>query len=518
MHVDAREIESGSVIEGDLCIIGAGAAGLSIALEFDGSPVRVILLEGGGFEYDEQVQELYSGRTTGQPYFPLKACRLHYFGGTTGHWGGQCSPLDDVDFAERPWVPHSGWPIQRGELEPFYERAHEILDLGPYTYDVASWLSANPKLGTPLSPDGGVWSKLWRFVPPPKLKFGKKFRSRIVESKNIQLYTYANVMKLQLDEGASRIESVSVSNHAGKKHTVRARQFVLAGCSIQNARLLLASNDRLPAGLGNEHDLVGRFFMEHLELKAAELWLRRANPLKLYQYNYGETAARIEFAISAEKQREHAILNGTASLMPLSLAREIKPVIEVWGDGDPRQSLRVLTVDREKSRDRLKKASPEARLPEHQAYEVFLRLEQVPNPNSRVTLDSERDALGMPRATLHWELSRIEKHTIRTVCRLIAQQLGAADAARVRLMEYLRDEADDSWPSFTGGGWHHVGTTRMSDDPRQGVVNRDCRLHRIPNLYVAGSSCFPTSGAVNPTLSIVAMSLRLADHLRQNFR
>lgn len=519
MHFDIRGVETGAIIEGDICIVGAGAAGLSIAMEFNHSPVRVILLEGGGFEYDGEMQELYRGQTTGQPYYPLTASRLHHFGGTTGLWGGQCSPLDGIDFVEREWVENSGWPIKRSDLDEFYARAHQLLGLGPYNYRVADWRRANSGLVELLEPNDSVESKLWRFVPPSLLNFNKNFRSVVVGSKNVTLYTYANATKVLVNDTATSATGIAVTNHAGRSHVVKARHYVLGCCAIQNARLLLASNDRATAGLGNAHDIVGRYFMEHVELKAAELWLHEPNPLKLYQYRYAETSARAELAITAGKQREHAILNGTASLIPLSLARAIKPMIEVWSDDDPRKSLENLVMDREYSDYCARKFHRGAgRSLEHKAYELFMRVEQAPTFGSRVGLDTERDALGVPRVKLHWELSRLEKHTVRTICELIARQVGLAGVGRVRLFEYLRNEADNAWPSFTGAGWHHIGTTRMADDPKKGVVNRDCQLHGVGNLFVAGSSCFPTSGAVNPTLSIIALSLRLADHLKRQLQ
>src|SRR5882762_922857 len=113
MHIDAKALENNTVIEGDLCIIGAGAAGISMALEWINTSYKIILLEGGGFEYEDQMQDLYSGKNTGQRYFPMKAIRLHYFGGTTGHWAGFCSPFDPIDFEKREWVAHSGWPITK---------------------------------------------------------------------------------------------------------------------------------------------------------------------------------------------------------------------------------------------------------------------------------------------------------------------------------------------------------------------------------------------------------------------
>src|SRR5678809_1087319 len=187
MHVDARMIDSGSLIEGDVCIVGAGAAGISMALEWINAPHKIILLEGGGFDYDPQVQELYAGKTTGQPYYPLKSARLHYFGGTTNHWAGFCSTFDEIDFLKRDWIPHSGWPINRATLDPYYSRAQQKLELGPYEYDWKYWQKRDPELQSILKDEAAVWNKIWQFSPPTR--FGEKYRDSIEKTKNIHLYT-----------------------------------------------------------------------------------------------------------------------------------------------------------------------------------------------------------------------------------------------------------------------------------------------------------------------------------------
>ncbi len=506
MHIDAKELPNNSLIEGDVCIIGAGAAGISIALEWINTPFKVILLEGGGFEYDDKVQDLYDGKTTGQHYYPLRSSRLHYFGGTTGHWAGFCSTFDPIDFKKRDWVEHSGWPIKREDLDPFYKRAHKNVELGPYEYDLNYWQKKDPSL-IPLFPDADVvWNKIWQFSPPTR--FGEKYKDTIVKAKSIHLYTYANVVDISANENVSAIKKVTVKNYAGKQHTVQAKHFIIACCSIQNARLLLASNKQAAKGLGNDNDIVGRYFMEHLEIKSSELWLAKPNELKLYGFTFGKGISA-ELAITEKKQEEFKILNGTASLRsPLEISKNMKPMIDIWSDKDPRKSL-----------DRLIKTFTDAgkqqqALVNNRSYELFTRVEQAPNPSSRVTLDTEKDSLGVPRAMLHWELTPLEKRSIRKINELIGQQVGAAGIGRVRLMDYLHDEKDNSWPSFTGGGWHHMGTTRMSDDPKKGVVNANCKVHGISNLYMAGSSCYVTAAAPNPTLTLIALSLRLSDHLK----
>ncbi len=505
MHIDARALPDHTLIEGDLCIIGAGAAGISMALEWMNTPYKVILLEGGGFEYEQAMQNLYKGKTTGQRYYALDSARLHYFGGTTGHWSGYCAPFDTIDFEERDWIPHSGWPIKREDLDPFYSRAQPLLDLGPYHYDLAYWQQQDAGLKSlPFDP-AVVTNKMWQFSPPTR--FGKKYKDTIVNAPNIHLYTYANVTQIAANEPVTQVTEVTVKNLAGKQHTVRAKYFVMACCSIQNARMLLASNQQVPNGLGNDHDLVGRYFMEHVEIKSAELWLTQPEFLKLYAMDFGKTRYRAEIAISAETQQKHKILNGTASLLPLEIARQQQPMIDIWtGNQDQRQRNLAKLADNE-NKVNAKNG--------YRSYELFTRIEQAPNPNSRVTLDTETDALGVRRAMLHWELTPLEKRSIRTIYEIIGQQLGIASKGRVRLMDYLQDENDNRWPEFTGGGWHHMGTTRMSADPKQGVVDANCKIHSLQNLYVAGAACYATAAAPNPTLTVVALTLRLSDHLKK---
>ena len=510
MHVDARNIDNGSLIEGDICIIGAGAAGISMALEWMNTPYKIILLEGGGFEYDDRVQQLYAGKTTGQHYFPLVSCRLHYFGGTTGHWAGWCSTFDAIDFEKRDWIPHSGWPIKREDLDPFYARAQKNVDLGPYNYSVEYWQKQDPSMIAMPLDKNVVWNKMWQFSPPTR--FGEKYKDTIVNAKNIHLYTYANVVDIKANENISSVEEVTVKNYAGKEHRVRAKYFVLACCSIQNARVLLASNQQAPKGLGNGNDLVGRFFMEHIEIKAAELWLAKPDPMQLYMWEWGKTKARAELAISAQKQQEYKILNGTAALNPLEIAKGEPSMIEIWSEDAKKNMERLNSYGKEEGDNGETKVSAEKKA--YQSFQLFTRVEQAPNPNSRVTLDTEKDSLGMPRAMLHWELTPFEKRSIRQIYKLIGQEVGRTGIGRVRLMEYLRDEKDESWPEFTGGGWHHMGTTRMSEDPKQGVVDANCKVHGISNLFVAGASCYVTAAAPNPTLTLIALTIRLADHLK----
>lgn len=516
MHFDARNLENGTLIEGDICIVGAGAAGISMALEFMNLPCRVILLESGGFEYEDRIQELYRGKTTGQPYYPIKSTELHYFGGTTGHWGGMCSFFDPIAFQKRNWVPDSGWPFGQEVLMPYYERAYKYLEISEFEFGLEYWQKKDPSLvSLPLDSDV-IWTKLWNFSKPTR--FGTRYREAIVGANNINLYTYANLVDIHTNENVSHIESVSVTNYTGKTHYVKAKYFVLACAGIQNPRILLAANKQAPKGLGNDNDLVGRYFMEHFEIKSAELWLEQKAELKLYM----NVNPRVhgELAILPKKQEEYEILNGIVSFTPLEIAKTRQAYIKSWTHSDPRENFKHYPEPAYRTLyHNIKKLFvSEASQNLHQAFQLTLRMEQTPNPLSRVTLSNEKDELGVPRADLNWAFTSLDRKSIRKIYEIVGQQAGAAGIGRLKLSEELWDENGETLPATTSGGWHHMGTTRMSEDPKKGVVDADCKLHGIDNIFIAGSSTFPTGGAVNPTYTIVAMSIRLVDHLSKKMK
>jgi choline dehydrogenase-like flavoprotein len=510
MHVDARTLPDGARIEGDLCIIGAGAVGISMALEWIGRPETVVLLEGGGFQLEAAMQNLYRGEIVGSPYYPLEAARLHFFGGTTGHWAGFCAPYDPIDFEERGWVPHSGWPFPRAVLDPFYARAQALLELGPFEYDARYWQDRDPRM-VPFALDPRrVWTKMWQFSPPTR--FGLRYRDAVVDAPNVHLYTHANVTEILAHESGGAVAGLRTANLAGRSHTVRARRYVLACGAIQNARLLLASNRQDPSGIGSAHDLVGRFFMEHIEMPSAELVLARPDPVSMYRLHFGHTRVRGELALTPSAQRELRVLNGTAELSPREGAAALSSTFQ---ELPPEVIAGFMEFEERVRRGEMEPPDPEA--PEDEPgreFTLYTRHEQAPNPDSRVTLDDERDALGMPRVRLDWRLTGLDKRSIRVLCRVLGREIGRSGLGRVRLLEWLQEEEDTSWPPFLSGGWHHMGTTRMHPDPRQGVVDADGRVHGMDNLFVAGASVFPTAGAANPTLTLLALALRLSDHLK----
>jgi len=244
----------------------------------------------------------------------------------------------------------------------------------------------------------------------------------------------------------------------------------------------------------------------------SDLFMPNPRPIKLYYpWVYSDTKVRAELAVIESKQAELEILNGTASLMPKEVTKNKPPNIDTFSD-DP-----VATVEMwdEMSNQRGSANFGKPDSYNRREFELFTRMEQSPNPHSRIVLDSDRDELGMPRANLDWRLSAIDKKSIRQLQEIIGEEVGRSEIGRIRLKEWLRDKDNNSdWTSALGGGWHNMGTTRMADSPNRGVVDANCKVFGLSNLYMAGSSCFPTSGAANPTLTLLALTYRLSAHLK----
>lgn len=505
MIQDARQIPDRSTLDTDVAIIGAGAAGITIARALADAPFRVCLIESGGFEPEEEIQRLAEAENVGLPYGPVEATRLRYFGGTTNHWGGWCRPLDAIDFEPRDWVPLSGWPIGRTELDPFYVEASSVCEAGPFAYDdVEGW---HAKLGLKgfVLPAAGIARRVIQFSPPTR--FGRRYRPELEAASNLLILLHANVVDLRATDNAAEIAQLALATLDGKRHSLTARLYVLATGGIENARMLLLSNGVQTAGLGNGTDMVGRCFMEHPHVYSmANILVRDSSavsPLALDEQRAAGGGLRGNFMPTERFQRNERIQNATFSigisaqfpsrgLIPPSEDALTAPLLDLLhgaAGGSPTGGFGVRIG-------------------------VGGAGEQRPNPDSRVTLSDTRDALGLPRSRLAWLLTPDDKASLVRNLRALGGAFAAAGLGRLHIE--LPD--GNGWPDELTGGNHHMGTTRMADDPRHGVVDADCRVHGIVNLYVAGSSVFPTCGAANPTLTIVALALRLADHLRERMR
>jgi choline dehydrogenase-like flavoprotein len=568
MFVDAHTVPTDARLEADLCIIGAGAAGITITRKLIGTPVRVAVLESGGLEPDERTQALCEGPQLGIPYEPLIATRLRYFGGTTGHWGGLCRPFDEIDFQARPSVRYSGWPIGLADVRPFYPEAAGICGVSsPQRWDLQEWAARDRFAPLPFD-ERRIISRVAQVASKDLRRFGDTYRNELERAGNVTVFLHANVTSIQTDAAGTTATSVRVATLDGQRFTLAARQVVLAAGAIENARLLLVSNERWPAGLGNGNDLVGRFFQEHPRFVAGVIEPSHPRiPIGFYAnhhvagssvQSYLSPSPQIQMAegrmdvqlrltpmyderfAAAERSPEVASLRAILAALEgkrsrgsaIDLGRHVRNVLEDLGSWErfvipeapvPVPYPHVLETLWKSSRLQRRALIPSllgdiaaVAYNEYvgapiQRVLVVSRIEQVPNPDSRVLLLRERDALGMPRAACDARLSEADRRNDRRALELFGAEVGRMGLGRLKL---LSTEDETEWPGDLNGGAHLMGTTRMSDDPKEGVIDRNCRVHGMANLYIAGSSIFPTGGSGTPTMTLVALALRLAQHLR----
>ncbi|UWQ21568.1 GMC oxidoreductase [Jannaschia sp. W003] len=523
MIVDSRQLPDGQVLDADVCIVGGGPAGITLALELADGPLKVVLLESGGMAYDDATQELYAGPNLGFQYDPLDEARLRFLGGSSNHWAGNCMPLLPIDFERRDWMAHSGWPIGYDDLHDYYMRAQPYLELPTERpYDLAFWAE---RLGKALLPvDAEQLSNVSVNKSPPTA-FGFTYEARLAAARNVSVYLHANVQELETDDAASEVTEVRAACIDGPRFGVRARRFVLCAGGIEIPRLLFLSNRVQQAGLGNGNDLVGRFFADHAAIRPAMriLLARDRAGVDLYtEPSFFPSGGLIGTLASSEALLRREQIGGfVCHLFPGDASPGARSLVNLFrsarrGDVPPYLSSEIGNVltDLDGAANALFRWSGgDDDVIARDWLAPWLTIESVPNPDSRVRLVDERDRFGQRRIGLDWQLTETEMRTVRRATEILAGEVGRMGLGR-SWTEVLRD--DYAWPDYVARGKHHCGTTRMSDDPATGVVDADCRVHGVRNLFVGSSSVFPTHGYANPTLTIVALSIRMADLFRED--
>jgi choline dehydrogenase-like flavoprotein len=539
---DANGIPHGALLPADICIIGAGAAGISLALSLAGRGLDIVLLESGRADLHAPTQSLYDGEVADEKlHSPPDKYRQRRLGGSTAIWGGRCMPFDAIDFERRDWIAGSGWPISLEELLPFYPEANRIAEAGRFAY--AAKDAFGPDAATMFrgfDSDVVRTDGLERFSCPTN--FGARYERRLKVASDVRVLLGANCTALKLAPHGRTLRDVEVTTLEGNRFTVQPRVTVIATGGLETARLLLASD------IGNEHDVVGRYYMCHIAGNVGSLVIDgpASNVRHGYEISPEGIYCRRRIAIAESEQRRHGLANAVARLhfpritdprhrngvlSGLYLARKF--ISYEYGkrlnDGTPptlalhARHLWNVVSDPLDTAGFLAHWITKRTLADRKFPSVILRNrsnrfslemhgEQAPRAHSRVTLTDRRDALGLPQLRVDWRYGSDDIESVRRTLDLIAQEVERSGIGR---LTYERDTLEEDLMRFGAYGGHHIGTARMGSDPRTSVVDADCRVHSTDNLFVAGSAVFPTSSQANPTLTLIALSLRLGDHLAQ---
>jgi choline dehydrogenase-like flavoprotein len=493
---DANSLNSGSVLNADLCIVGAGAAGITIAQEFVSEDTDVILLEGGPLSPSE-IEEggsVYQGNATGLP-IDISGSRIRAFGGTTNHWNGWCAPMEEEDFSNGGYPSNARWPIDYEELVPHYKEAQKICDLGGFEYSAQN---IGDRGNNPLIDLENTQLRNVVYQHSPPTRFDEKYRSDLENAENITVYYHANLVEILPSQNGERIRRFSCETIDGPSFEVEADQFILALGGLENPRLLLASTSRSSRGVGNDNDQVGRYFMQHPHFDTEAYLILKEFDESFYQWHSANTlddsdGQQIETELRGAIAMEYSLRRNND--IP-NIACTIEKVDSLDDSRIPKRSIASL---------------PEF-LPDDMAlYKLYIRGEQKPIKESRVKLSNQTDIFGMPRIEVDWRIAESDMRKYKQFLREFGREISRLNLGRI----WTRLTADNQFKyQNIWGGAHHMGTTRMSEQPEQGVVDKNCQVHNLSNLYIAGSSVFPTVGYANPTLTIVALAHRLADHLK----
>ena len=470
--------------EFDVCIVGSGPAGTSLALELSATNLSICIIESGDTEPDGDTQSLYEGEVSGFDHTDLDACRLRYLGGSSNCWNGWCMPFDAHDFERKPWVAYSGWPISYKELEPYYRRAGIICEIGDAAFD--DEIPNNGDFDLPEFDRDKTRICYWRSSPPTR--FGERYRTVMETSPNLTVLLNANAVEINTEKDGAVVTGISVVSLDGARGVVRARQYVLACGGIENPRLLLASRKHYVKGVGNWNDQVGRYFMEHPYAISALVYSR-------------PTDMRLE---------REKFINGVSHTTVFCIGQSLQEKEQVLGS--------MLLYKKEHDFEKLFSWGRRELPPIPDGYvrdTLISQSEQVPDPDSRITLSDKRDRLGYPQARMEWKLNEVDKRSISVQVKALGAEFARLGLGRLKLADWLLDEGA-YWG--IGAGNHHMGTTRMGDNPKTSVVDKHCGVHELANLHIAGSSVFATSSWVNPTLTIVALAIRLADRLKKQLQ
>ena len=514
MILDSVSWPKQSTYNADIAIVGAGAAGISLAMDLARRGKSVILLEGGDEMYSHESQDMYKGSFSARdlPY-GMQYSRLRYLGGSTNCWAGGCGELDPEDFYAREWVPLSGWPIGKSVLSPFYVKAASFLGLDIERIRNKDDINELPKLRA---------FELGTLEYTKKVRFTHEFRENLNQDPNLTVLTGANFFELARESRSDTVDFINVKSLKGEIASIVAKDFVFAAGGIENARLLLNTRNGKYGPLGDSSGNLGRYFSDHPIAPGATLLDSHGRAaqseynVRNFKPNSNGQLTLPYYRLPFELQKKHKTLNVALQIHSqeeaLTRVEQAAWRLKKFYDDPTTYDLAgsdiasVLKDPVRLYRSYKSRGSSKGRLA------LRFQIEQSPNHSNCVSLNNEIDSVGLKKANLHWSFSDIERHTVDVAISYAAKTFQRVDGGSLKLDPDMIDNAKDL-PGDLRGGQHHCGTTRMSDSPKYGVVDSNLKLFDAHNVFVCGSSVFPTNGWVNPTFTIVALSLRLSEHL-----
>ena len=536
----------------DICIVGSGPAGLTIASELADFGKRIVVLESGKMGKTRYADTLREIKNTGEISI-RPSSRERILGGASTTWSGLSAPLDQIDLENRPYLSYpSGWPLSLSDLTPYYRKASQYGFPSLESFD-GLWLSSARNMGDLTFPSTHILEKTFLALDPP-WNFSKKLRS-VFEKQNIDLYLDATVTHLSSKKdsgGITLVTTADVRASDGSVRKISARIFVLATGGLENARLLLLSRDISPSGLGNEHDQVGRYLMNHPKGNLGILRLKR--PVKnlphLFGYLHDGWSGYAGIRLQDDTERSLKILNSYLRLEPIFpwtdshgvatlivMVKKVKFFLRWWKrkqkdmvqlrdwneTGDDQQEERahnkkinlftagwIMITDAPAVYLYLLHRLNNRKEPVVKTIRLRNFMEMEPLPENRLTLSDTLDQNGAPLPTVNLNTSPLDRLSLVELHRIFGEEV---EKNNIGTLESSLGTANP-WPIIAEAS-HHLGGTRMGTDPSTSVVNSDLQVHGVENLYVCGGSVFPTSGCANPTYTICALAIRLADFLKK---
>jgi choline dehydrogenase-like flavoprotein len=513
MFKDFNDLNNQKNLSCDICIVGSGPAGISVAKKFLDTNFKVILLESGGIEPSVNYNELNKGENSGPRFLSLDGARTRCFGGASRIWAGHCAPFAKEDFQKHPFVPLSGWPIQRGDLDIYYQEAAEMLGISydKFNHDSSINMSfAGESFPSLKGKDSLLSTYVLQISNSTNRNFGAKYQKNFLDAKNIEVILHSTVTKINISENGKRVDNLEAQDISMKKCVINAKKFVLAAGALENSRLLLAETKVFNKGIGNSKGFVGSCFMSHPGFTGVAKIFKTSKARCLPKNEY-ITEPMHKFSASSHEKINNQILSHGFDLKPVQdLAN-----LSTYSSGQFNRNFRKLFND-----FNFKEASKKVFCKfngnnfSSNLWNLNIGIEQEPSRRNFLTLSSlSKDIFGVPLINMFWaDISKREKITVEKSVKLLARQLGKNNSGRVQFTENLLSEEVFNQPDPVN---HHIGTTRMAKTIDNGVVDMNCKVFDLSNLYISGSSVFPTSSVVNPTFTIIALSLRLGDYLKK---